>query len=107
MTRFFDFDGQKIPIRKDEATEFYLEGDDGTVSQKPLTTLLGDGSWCVEGAEFSTNHLGTRERYQVVRVEFEIDVHDKRGRYGQLRRRVLVVGLSSEPETQLFGGNHE
>jgi hypothetical protein len=102
MTRFFDFDGQKIPIRKDECTEFYLEGGDGVVNQKPLTTLLGDGSWCVLGVEFTTNQLGTRTRFQVARVEFEIDIHDKRGRYGQLRRRVLVVEIDNSEVNRIF-----
>ncbi len=106
MTRFFDFDGQKIPLRKDEASEIYVERADGTPDPKPLTTLLGDGAWLVNGAVFTTNRLGERTQYQVTRVEFEIDVHQNRGRYGQLRRRVLVVQhfTNDEVASELMGG---
>ncbi|NJK42965.1 MAG: hypothetical protein HC933_00705 [Pleurocapsa sp. SU_196_0] len=101
MTAFFGFDGQKIPIRKDEATEFYVDGV--LESRRPLVTLLGDGSWAVEGQTFAVNILGERMFYQVVRVEYEIDLHQKRGRYGQLRRRVLIA-LIVNPELILEGG---
>lgn len=90
MKRMFDFAGQKIPIRRDEATEFYEVDEAGNISRKPLVMLLGDGSWAVEGREFYLNRLGTRIRYEVVHVEYEVELHQKRGLYGQLRRRVLV-----------------
>lgn len=91
MNRFFDFDGQVMPARRDEATEFYLEAEDGSVPRKPLIVLLGDGSWARDGVVFRVNRLGELETYQVVLVEYEIEFHQKRGLYGQLRRRVLVA----------------
>jgi hypothetical protein len=90
MRKFFDFDGLKIPLRKDESTEIYLEVD-GEAQRKPLTILLGDGSWAKQDQRFTINRLGTITTYQIALVEMEVDVHDKRGKYGQLRRRVLVA----------------
>lgn len=90
MRKFFDWDGQKIPLRKDEATEIYLELD-GEVQKRPLTVLLGDGGWAKQGQTFTVNRLGEVSTYQIALVELEIDVHDKRGKYGQIRRRVLVA----------------
>lgn len=62
--------------------------------------LLGDGSWAVEGREFYLNRLGNKTLYQVVHVEYEIELHQQRGLYGQLRRRVLVTKVSDWDEVE-------
>jgi hypothetical protein len=89
--RFFQFEGMQIPIRRDEATEFYEVDEEGNlISPRPFLALLGDGSWVREGQEFYVNRLGERQKYEIVLVEYEIEHHQKRGLYGQLRRRVAV-----------------
>jgi hypothetical protein len=98
VRRFFEFDGQKIPIRRDESTELYIEDEHGDVQRKPITVLLGDGSWAVEGTIFTTNHLGSITTYQIVRLEIEIDIHALRGKYGQVRRRVLIAKLPNQED---------
>ena len=98
MKKFFEFDGQKIPIRRDESTELYVEDEAGNVQRKPLTVLLGDGSWAVEGAIFTTNHLGEITTYKVMKLEIEIDIHNERGKYGQIRRRVLLAQMTDVTE---------
>ena len=95
MRKFFDFDGLSIPLRKDESTEIYLESEDGGVQRKPLTVLLGDGSWAKDGVTFTTNRLGEVTTYSVVLVEIEVEIHDRRGKYGQIRRRVLVAPMNT------------
>jgi hypothetical protein len=93
MKRFFETAGQKIPIRRDEATELWLETD---THPELLAMFTGNGGWVVEGAVFSTNRLGTVEHYQITLVEYEIEIHQARGKWGQLRRRAVVSKVDSE-----------
>lgn len=92
MNKFFTFQGSKIPVRRDESTELYVESDTSD-TPRLLTILLGNGGWCVEGAVFSTNQLGIITYYQVTLVEHEIEIHNQRGKFGQLRRRALVAPM--------------
>ena len=94
--RFFEFEGQKIPIAKDESTELYEEREDGTVNEKPITVLLGYTGDLSEGSTFTVKRLGEALAYRVVLVELEIDVHPGLGKYGQVRRRLLVEEIEDE-----------
>lgn len=94
--RFFGFEGRKIPVAKDEATELYEELSDGSVTEKPLTVLLGYTGDLQEGSIFTLNRLGEKRSYQVALVELEVDVHPGLGDYGQVRRRVLVVEVDGD-----------
>lgn len=95
MTKFFDFEGEAIPMRRDSSTEFYAEVN-GILTR--IVILLADGAWVVEGAIFTINILGERQTYRVERIEYEIDLHQRRGKYGQLRRRVLIVNVPTMDE---------
>lgn len=98
---FFQYEGAKIPIRREEATEFYeVDAEGNLVSPRPVAMLLGDGSWAVEGREFCLNRLGRRIAYRVVQVEYELEMHQPRALYAQLRRRVLVTRVPDWEEVE-------
>ncbi|WP_243092573.1 hypothetical protein [Thermus hydrothermalis] len=98
---FFDFEGQRIPIRREEATELYeVDAEGNLLSRKPLVMLLGDGSWVEEGREFRLNRRGEKALYQVVQVEYEVELHQPRGLYGQVRRRALVCRVPDWHEVE-------
>lgn len=88
--RFFEFEGRKIPVSKDEATELYEELEDGTLNEKPMTVLLGYTGDLSEGSVFTVRRAGEKRVYEVVLVELEVDIHPGLGDYGQVRRRLLV-----------------
>lgn len=102
MTKFFDFEGEAIPMRRDSSSEFYAEVD-GLLTR--IVMLLADGAWVVEGVIFTMNILGERQTYRVERIEYEIDLHQRRGKYGQLRRRVLVVNTSNDTALATLGAD--
>jgi hypothetical protein len=96
--RFFDFEGEKIPLAKDEATEIYEELPDGSVDRKPMAVLLGYTGDLHEGNVFTRVKGGERRYYHVSLVEVEIHVHEGLGRYGQVRRRILATEVEGREE---------
>jgi hypothetical protein len=96
--RFFDFEGEKIPLAKDEATEIYEELPDGTVNKKPMAVLLGYTGDLQEGKVFVRVKGGERRFYYVVLIEVEIHVHEGLGKYGQVRRRILATEVEGDED---------
>lgn len=93
IPKVLEIAGQPIPVVKDAATEIYV-AENGEWPKRPLTTLLVDFSWMEEGASFDLLNLipgqgmGARVEVRVIEIKVVVEVH--KGKYGQVRRKVLV-----------------
>lgn len=97
---------EKIPIVRDSATWIYLENPDQPGwSEKPITCILADLPWLVEGTvvelldlrpEYS--HMCLPMFYRVLVSKAVVQLHS--GKYGQAHRRVLLEEI---PDGELSG----
>ena len=105
--RFAEVDGPdgdtlSVPVAKDAGTFVFLATESGGWPRKPLTTLLTDASWIGEGSTLVLEEMrpgrgmGTSITVQVVEVRVVVAVHD--GKYGQIKRMVLVDEVASRED---------
>lgn len=100
----------KVPVAKDAATFIFIATETGDWPATPITTLLADASWITEGATLVLEELrpgegmGSRRTVQVVEMRVQVAVH--KGKFGQIKRMVLVDEVSSF-DSVMTGGSHE
>lgn len=99
----------KVPVAKDAGTFVFLATADGGWPRTPVTTLLTDASWIGEGSTLELEELrpgkgmGQRTTVQVVEVRVVVAVHE--GKFGQIKRMVLVDEV--EPRGRVMGSPRE
>lgn len=102
LPKIVEIAGQPIPVVKDAATEIYV-AENGEWPRRPLTTLLVDMPWMEEGVDFEMlnlipgHNMGARIEARVIEIKVVVEVHE--GKYGQVRRKVLV---EAEGDTSFF-----
>lgn len=85
----------KVPVVKDAATFIYVADAEGEWPETFATKVLGDYAWLGLGSEFQLEEMepgqgmGTRQTVRVIDQRVRITKH--RGRWGQLKRLVLVA----------------
>lgn len=95
----------KVPVAKDAATFIFMATDAGKWPRTPVTTLLVDASWILEGATLELEEMrpgrgmGSRTTVQVVEVRVVVAIHE--GKFGQVKRMVLVDEV--EPFDDVMG----
>lgn len=102
----------KIPVVKDAGTVVYFS-EDYTWPQSPVTTILTDTTWMVEGSTFNlvdmrpANGKGMGHKTRVVVVAVDMDLLRFEGKFGQVLRRVLVNEAPSieDMNAALLGGH--
>lgn len=93
-----DSKGESIPITKDAGTFIYVAEADGTWPKKHLVAVPIDVPWVQERAQLSIKDLrpgfgmGKLTHVRVLQVELEVELHA--GKWGQIRRRVLVEEIA-------------
>lgn len=102
----------KIPVVKDAGTAVYFS-EDYNWPQSPITTVLTDTTWMIEGSTFNlvdmrpANGKGMGHKTRVVVVAVDMDLLRYEGKFGQVLRRVLVNEAPSAEDinTALLRGN--
>lgn len=100
LPRAIEVGAEAIPVVKDAATFIYIANGDGTWPPRPITALLTDLPWMEEGATFLLKDLrpgesmGATAEARVIETNTDVEVH--RGKWGQVRRRVLVEILDGD-----------
>lgn len=99
----------KVPVAKDVGTFIFLATKTGKWPRSPLTTLLTDASWIAEGSTLELEEMrpgrgmGDVLTVQVVEVKVRVSIHE--GKFGQIKRMVLVDEVASYDE--VMGGDLE
>jgi hypothetical protein len=99
LPKSVEVDGHEIPVARSAATFIYLS-QDGSWPKEPLVALDYDATWMTEGTTFDLKDLrpgldmGLTTWVQILDSHSTVEVH--RGKWGQVRRKVLAVPLNEE-----------
>ena len=96
LPKSVEVDGHEIPVARSAATFIYLS-QDGSWPKEPLVALDYDATWMVAGVNFDIKDLrpgvdmGMTTWVEVIDAQSTVERH--RGKWGQVRRKVLVAPL--------------
>lgn len=97
--------GEEIPVTKDAGTFIYLTEDGQSWPKRPTVALPLDVAWLQEGSIVALRDLrpgffmGKLSHVRVLEINTEFLIHP--GKWGQIRREVLVEEIPEEAINEL------